>query len=233
MTRAGLIWRGFLFGVVALLAGCSSEGGLSERVGVVTQIAGRLGLGGGETGSAGTGGTATPVSLPEGALEGVTDPVLLAVIPARDATATLGRIGENDDVETWSTADGTTLALRDGILVATRNLGHDLMSVDASRTRALISAGRGGEATRVHRRLGGDRATLVRRYRCVVRPGPAETLESLGQSRPTRRFEERCSGEGQEFVNIYWRERGRDFIWQSRQWVGPQTGEIVLQRLIE
>ncbi|PQO24186.1 hypothetical protein C2I36_03655 [Rhodobacteraceae bacterium WD3A24] len=233
MTRAGLMWRGLLFGVVAVLAGCSSEGELPDRVSEVAQIAGRLNLGGGETDSAGTGGTAAPVALPEGALEGVTDPVLLAVIPARDATATLGRIGVNGNVETWSTTDNTTLALRDGILVATRNLGHDLMSVDASRTRALISAGRGGAATRVHRRLGGDRATLVRRYRCVVRPGPAETLESLGQSRPTRRFEERCSGEGQEFVNIYWRERAGDFIWQSRQWAGPQTGEIVLQRLIE
>ena len=79
--------------------------------------------------------------------------LMIAQLESNDRASILVRKGENRDVETYFTPDNISISLRDGVLIATRGLGFDLMSADVSDTIAGLR--RGGRAVRIHRYLDG------------------------------------------------------------------------------
>jgi hypothetical protein len=61
-------------------------------------------------------------------------------------------------------------------------------------------------------------------------PAPIEIVEV---AHPTRHLQERCEGGGGTVVNDYWVDSrpGRNQVWQSRQWAGPETGYVQIRQL--
>lgn len=150
-------------------------------------------------------------------------PLLEVTLPARNAQARLIPFGANGDHVTWVSPEMISLTLQRGMLSATRGLGHDLMSVDATQSLALIERQHPGQAQRVHRYLDGERRLFARSFTCEVSIGGPQTVDSLGTGHATTRLNETCRDDQTTFTNTYW--RGRDgVIRKSTQWIGPENG---------
>ncbi|HMO70123.1 MAG TPA: YjbF family lipoprotein [Paracoccaceae bacterium] len=165
-----------------------------------------------------------PGLAPQPAEPALTGPERIeARIPSRGAVATLGPVGRNGDTVTWTTADGVTLALAGGVLVATRGLGPDLMGAEVGPLRAAL-AGRGaaGLLPRRHAYLDGENRVATLELPCrLAMAAPAAADAGL------RRMEETCAGAGQSFVNSYWIGAGGSVV-RSVQWIGPEVGPVTI-----
>lgn len=157
-------------------------------------------------------------------------PLMLVEFPALGVAGTMAPTGQNGNVITWRTADNVSLSFDDGILVATRGLGHDLMSADVSGTRASL-AGRPGNYERFHSYLDGEGQTTLRAFICAMAPPVTETITILGRSQTTQRHDESCNSLGLATQNTYWTAGGT--LWASRQWVGPVVEEMATERLFQ
>lgn len=136
--------------------------------------------------------------------------------------ATLG--ARNGDVATWSAAEGISVSLRNGVLVATRGLDADLM-LASGVSAARISSG--GAYTRQHEYLDGADVIQTLSYDCTARPAGAEAVTILGVAYSARKVTEACAGPGGTFENEYWYAGGG--ILQSRQVVHPGLGRLEIQ----
>ena len=180
---------------------------------------------------AGLGQPAPEFRMPSrAALAARTEPLLYVAIPEIEAQATLSPVARNAGTVTWMTLDEVTVSTRDGLIVATRGLGHDLMSADLSQVRAALPEG--GRATRVHYRLEGENRTEALRFACTIRPEGREMLDIAGRRVATRRVSERCEGPSGSFTNRYWID-GAGRVAQSRQWLLPEIGAATTQRLVD
>ena len=137
--------------------------------------------------------------------------------------------GRNGRQVTWQTANGESITLENGLLVATRGLGDDLMGANVSEARRALIAG-GGEATREASFLGSQDEIIRRVFECQVVDRGAETLTLYDTSRRTTKFVETCVGQSISFENQYWIGTSGN-VWQSRQWISPQIGYIDNQKL--
>jgi len=137
--------------------------------------------------------------------------LMIAQLESNDRASILVRKGENRDVETYFTPDNISISLQDGVLIATRGLGFDLMSADVSDTIAGLR--RGGRAVRIHRYLDGEDQIVIKSYICDYR-GNANVTET-------------CHGKDHTFENNYQMSAGQ--IIASRQWIGPHHGYIRLE----
>lgn len=166
-------------------------------------------------------------------LDRVTAPTLLVELPARGSVATLALAGANDGVLSWLTGDGIGISQRAGVLSATRGLGRDLMSADLQEPLAQIRGGASAAtAVRVHRYFDTENRTFARSFICSYsRPG-TEVIEIVEKRFRTRRIDETCRTSGYSFENSYW--LGEDgTMWKSRQWVSPEVGYAVFERLVK
>lgn len=151
--------------------------------------------------------------------------LLLAVIEADGRGTALGLVSSNSGTETYSTIDGVTITLRDGVMISTRGFAPDLMSAEAPTGRQ-IAAGDGSHLRR-YQILDGDDRTLSPTYECHLRGEGRETLAIAGRSHPTRKVIEVCLGEGTAFENLFWIDNSGK-IRQSRQWTGTSVGNLRL-----
>ncbi len=156
-------------------------------------------------------------------------PILFAHVPSRDAYATLSVLSQNSDVTTWVTADGISLSLKRGVLVASRGLGDDLMGATVSPALSAIAAG-GGSSTRLHDFLSGDNHTHQIRFQCTAQSAGHEVLDIVGLRVPTRHVVERCSSPDRQIENHYWLTKNSRIV-QSRQWLSPEIKSVFLQQL--
>lgn len=134
-------------------------------------------------------------------------------------------------VETWLAQDGTSFSMRDGMLVATRGLGRDIMSGDARETLALLRAGQGGMARRFTTELDGNFGTRQVTYMCEVALTERTEIELSGAMVPVDLMSETCHGTELGFLNIYWVDRRSREIRQSRQFSGRLVGMIAFREL--
>ncbi|WP_444667779.1 YjbF family lipoprotein [Cereibacter changlensis] len=208
-----------------LLAGCGSDEQSSDRVRLL-----RAALGAVTDRDQNRPLRPEEMGLTRAALAGVTTPLALATVEATGASALLAPFGSNGGVTTWSSADHKTLALRDGVLLATRGLGPDLMSSEAP-TAAQIARGR-GQHDRVHYQLDGLDRTLRLPFRCALATRGERMIEVIGRNYRTTLVEERCEGPGGRFTNEFWLESGGT-IRQSRQIFDQKLGRILLQRIVD
>ena len=146
--------------------------------------------------------------------------IMAVSIPARSAQATLKKVATTAGVATWISNDRITLSLRDGILVGTRGLGHDLMVADTAPLARALAAG-GGSYERVQRFLSSDNQPVFETLSCRLSPG-------TGANRGTgatglRPFAENCRKNNAEISNIYWLDRAGT-IQYSTQWAGDGIG---------
>nr|MCU0803203.1 YjbF family lipoprotein [Paracoccaceae bacterium] len=116
----------------------------------------------------------------------LTGPVLQVEIASRGANAPLSRVAMNGDVETWLAVDNISVSLRQGVLVASRGLGFDLMGADAQGTLDALAGYDGGVYRRQMRYLTGEQHSTYLMAGCSMAAIGPEMVD--GQR--LRRFEE-------------------------------------------
>jgi len=129
----------------------------------------------------------------------------------------------------WRSEDNITLALRSGVLIATRGLGDDLLSASAQVVGTRPGPARGGGRTFQIRGLDNKQQTL--RMACALQDLGADPVEIVGILYPTRHLKERCEGGGGVVQNDYWIDYRSGRVWQSRQWGGPTIGYLRIRQL--
>ncbi len=155
----------------------------------------------------------------------MTTPGLYVSIPKREAKAVLVPLAQNGAVTTWTTGDATTLGVRDGVIVATRGLGPDLMSAGAPAARTL-GAGT-GRTERLYVTLDGDDQPIRQTFVCGLSATARETIAVAERPYLVQRVTERCENGP---TNVWWIDpAGR--IRQSHQWLGARIGYADVQAL--
>ena len=149
-------------------------------------------------------------------------------ILAIDATDVLGEGGRNGTKVTWLSREGFSFTFDEGLLVASRRTGDDLMGADVSGAKRSLRGG--GTHSRVHDYLDGLDQIQQVTFRCESAVVRQETITIFERSYQTSVIDETCSSEDLEFKNTYWRD-GTGVVWQSRQWISEPIGYLSYQRL--
>lgn len=169
-------------------------------------------------------------SLTPEVIAGFEGPLLFVEVLDNSIQAGLVPGPRNGSVQQWNTVDGTSLSLDDGLLVASRGLGGDLMSADVLDVRAALKRG-GGTAERVHRTLTHDNQLHIQAFRCSYSDRGPEAARTLAGTFPARRIDEDChDSAGLHVENSYWID-GSGTIRASRQWLSPLAGYLAIERL--
>lgn len=162
----------------------------------------------------------------------------LAMIRARlvsdAAPSLLAAQSDNGGYVTYATQLNQTLTLRGALITASRGLGHDLLSVEASASDPLVRATPldrwPSSVTRVYRfpdlRLPGGKAITVR---CTYVFGDPDTVTIVEVTHQGRQVGETCRGEDVEFQNLLLADAETGFVWRSLQWLGPRQGVIDME----
>lgn len=137
-------------------------------------------------------------------------------------------------VVVWRTEDNVALSLRDGVLVATRGLGNDILSssalVDGQGPKGPSHSG----ARRYHIR-GLDNGSWQLSMLCQREDLGAVPVTIVELTYPTRHIREHCSpaapGREGTIINDYWVDSRSGRVWQSRQWAGPNVGYMRIRQL--
>lgn len=169
------------------------------------------------------GGDPEGVTATDAELRAFPRPLLKITQLDRNLDAVAGRVSDRPSGEIWQSADLKTLTLRDGILVATRGFGDDLMSSEEPSVRS-------GAASVLHDYffIGGDELIYRTRFRCTLKDGGAQRIPVIGVAFDTRLIVEECTGPSKSFQNRYW--IGTDgVIRRSQQWAGETTGPLLIE----
>lgn len=171
---------------------------------------------------------AEPLTLTRASLANVVSPVQLVSIDKRNQKALVAEVAQNNGVTTWSSVDKVTVSLRDGVVVATRGLGDDLMAATGQRPNARSSADE--NYTRTYTLLNGlDQASYVKVV-CSVRINERQVVDIVEIRYSVRELVETCKGTDVSFDNSYWIEDS-GHIRKSRQWISPEVGSITIEDL--
>lgn len=157
-------------------------------------------------------------------------PVDLVTVENYDAQAVIAKIETNNGVETWSSVDHRTFALRHRIVTATRGLGTDLISSSVPSPRQVSTDG--GYHQRMHVLLADDDRATRMTYDCRVTARGQAVLSFVERSYRTRHFQEACQGPNGGFTNEYWFELGGT-LRQSRQFITTEAGYVTIQHLTD
>ncbi len=203
-----------------VLSGCGNQPGGDALTQALTGMAGEL---------VGRRGEAEPAQpLTRAMIEASGQPMMLAIAPSRGTQALLVPVARNRGVDVWATGDSATLSLRDGIFIASRGLGNDLMSA-AAPSGAQITAG-AGNTSRSYFTLDGEDRTQRADFACTLSRHAAAPIEIVERQFEVHEVKETCIGAENGFVNRYWIDR-RGRIVQSLQWVGTDVGFLQLADL--
>ena len=162
-------------------------------------------------------------ALPTAALAEGPGNVLMVTLLGRNAVAAMTRAGSNNGVETWRTAKGVTLSFRDGILVASRGLGGDLMGANVDGVLAAILRGT-GTAQRRHAFLDSEDQIQTSDLTCTFTTEAPEVIAIATGTVKATKVTEVCESPVFVFTNQYWLSDTE--IVQSRQAVSVSVGYI-------
>ena len=138
-------------------------------------------------------------------------------------------IQANGSEETYRLRSGPTAAFDEGILVATRGFGDDLMTMDSRGVLPALRAG-GGEIERAMETLDAQDQVQTQRFACTIAAAGSEEVD-LGLRRATlQRLDETCRSPALVFQNIYWLDAGGTLT-ASRQYVSPSVAYLRANRL--
>ncbi len=143
-----------------------------------------------------------------------------------DRWDTMVQAAQNGSRVTWVDTENNTITLENGVIVATRGLPRDLMGAEVGQVWAAIRAG-GGNAQRTHEFLTDGDQISRELLQCRIAQQGADTVQRLGQTLESTRFEEKCEGEGLQLTNIYWVNRSGRLL-RSLQAISPDAGYLQL-----
>ena len=129
----------------------------------------------------------------------------------------------------WTGASHVVIVTRDGRIVRTAGMGHDLAGLTvrggtAPPPSAAIQAPFSTIRLEDFSELGLYGVQLSCRTRLVGR----QKIEVLGQVMTTDRIDEACRSEtpNWSFVDIYWVDPENGLVWRSRQHIHPKGGKV-------
>lgn len=157
-------------------------------------------------------------------------PIIIASNTTLKYGALLAPFGGNNGVTTWSSTSYQTISLRDGVMVATRGFGPDLMSSVAPAISTIAAAH--GTTQRRYSYLDGADQPQSLDYTCTLAPAGSESIEVMAINFATRKVTENCAGPAGQFVNEYWFDDGSN-VRQSKQFLAPGLGNMQIQRVID
>lgn len=163
-------------------------------------------------------------------LEAAGQPILLASIATLKYGTLHAPFGRNGDVATWSSPGYQEISLRNGVLIATRGFGPDLMSASAPSIATIARAS--GSTSRQYFYLDGADQRQVIEFTCNLAPAGSESITVMTKVHATRKVIESCSGPAGSFENTYWLENGLN-VRQSSQYMAPGIGNIFMQRVVD
>ena len=170
------------------------------------------------------------VSAVRQALVKAGQPVLLVKAPSLGYANLFMPNGQNGDVVTWASSTQQSVALRDGILTATRGFGTDLMS---AHVPALAQVQRGsGNFGRDYYDLDGADQSRRLSYVCTFKQAGEQTIDVFGASYATRKVIEVCHSPNLSFENDYWFDADGS-LRQSTQHVSPDLPVLQNARIVD
>jgi len=166
-------------------------------------------------------------------LAATTQPLLLLEAPNVNASALLNQNARYGETIDWRTGDDVSITFKQGVVVATRGFGDDLMSADVDQTLAMLqNRPTPQDYPRFLSRLDGEYQTEFESFLCRRTGRSAEAINSYGRIRQTVKTTELCRNPARRFENIYW--VGTDgTMWKSRQWVSPNIKYVITERLVQ
>lgn len=157
-------------------------------------------------------------------------PIILASNGTLRYGTLLAPFGGNNGVKTWSSTSYQTISLRDGMMVATRGFGPDLMS-SVMPTTAKVSTGQGTTERRYMYLDGADQPQTLD-FRCELAFVGSESIEVMAKPYQTRKVTETCGGKAGRFVNEFWFDSSAN-IRQSKQFLAPGLDNMFIQEVID
>lgn len=154
-------------------------------------------------------------------------PVMLAGIEKEGRAVAMLRSASRGGIETWRSIDNVTLSLRDGIVIASRGLGDDLLIGDPGAAGAVVAAAGSARNIRIHRYLDGTDGVMIVSYVCDMAPRGARKITMNKQQVDTVLVEEKCFAPSGGFTNLYWTRAGQ--VVQSRQYLSAGMGALALR----
>lgn len=142
-------------------------------------------------------------------------------IPARQADAPVRLVARNGEAETYIAADSISVSYQQGVLIATRGLGADLMAGDASTTLTALQMPGSGTYSRQMRYLTSTHQSTWIQAGCDMKAAGAD----IRGGRTLSRYEEKCVARSARFTNIYWLDSSAAIL-SSKQWVSATVGYL-------
>ncbi|SFK11150.1 YjbF family lipoprotein [Celeribacter neptunius] len=158
------------------------------------------------------------------------EPLMFALREKTGAYGIASIYGQNGPVTTWATHDLTSFSLKQGMLVATRGFGNDLMSVEDGGAVRMITARRAGSVQKTYRFLDGQDRTNRLILNCEIVPGELQPVQTGEISTSAQLVRETCRMGTFKFTNTYWVD-GSSRVVQSVQWAGSKNGVLIFRRL--
>lgn len=139
------------------------------------------------------------------------------------------RDGLPGEITVWRSEDDVTLAMRNGLLTATRGLPGSLLSARVPAADGVMGPARGGGRRYVLRGL--DEGSQAIEMACSLEDLGRTTVEIVELVHKVQHLKEHCEGGGGVVTNEYWVDSTGARVWQSRQWAGPKIGYLSIRQL--
>lgn len=164
------------------------------------------------------------------ALEQAGQPVIFVKVPSLGYANLFAPYGENGDVITWANATYQSVALKGGVLVATRGFGPDLMSAKVPTLAQVRRAS--GKVQRDYYELDGADQKRRYHYDCTFAPVGPGPVDVFGKTYAARKVIESCAGPDMTFENAYWFDVD-GILRRSQQHAGPSLPMVQIDRLVD
>lgn len=128
--------------------------------------------------------------------------------------------------ETWISPQKLSLAMKNGMIIATRGWGADQLAGDPYQTLAALKAGHNGITERFITHLNGESQAETVAFRCSVTFQKQAPVDLSSYTASTNLYYEDCRNAQTTFRNLFWVERGTRKIVQSRQWISESLGSV-------
>lgn len=158
-------------------------------------------------------------------INGATSQLMLLELESDRRGAAFALADMNSGTRTYASGDGNALIFRQGVVIASRGFGLDLMSSQAPSLAAIATAS--APYGRSYQILGDDDQLVARDVTCQSRRLGAESLVISERRYSTQKIVENCRNDQVAFENEYWVESGGQMR-QSRQWLGDGIGRVYL-----
>lgn len=157
-------------------------------------------------------------------------PSLRLRVNKTDTYGTAANIAQNGDVSTYILATGQTVQIRNGILIGTRGLGNDILSLYTSNNTVLDGLTT-GTSHRTYRYLDNEGNIVPLNVRCTLSKSTPQSLTQVERTYQVVPVFEDCKGRRDSFQNIYYLDAKTDQVWQSTQWLGPFAKSVRIEIL--